>query len=120
MSNTRNDQTESMIRSVVFYSDYCDLTCILIVFNLSFEQQCVVPKNIHPPTPTEGNGNSEGEGGGSKRRQFPSGRGVAYRGFFPGGLSKIGELLINTSFSAEQAFSYFTVTSPPNKYCCLH
>ena len=67
MSNTRNDQTESRIRSVVFYSDYCDLTCILIVFNLSFEQQCVVPKNIHPPTPTEGNGNSEGEEGGVQK-----------------------------------------------------
>ena len=119
MSSTRNDQTESMIRSVVFYSDYCDLTCILIVFNLSFELQCVVPKNIHPPHPHGGQRKFRG-GGGSKRRQFPSGRGVAYRGFFPGGLSKIGELLINTSFSVEQAFSYFTVTGPPNKYCCLH
>ena len=35
--------------------------------------------------------------------------GVAYRGFLPGGLSKIGELLINNSFSVEQAISYFTV-----------
>ena len=30
--------------------------------------------------------------------------------FFPGDLSKIGESLINNSFSVEQAFSYFTVT----------
>ena len=30
--------------------------------------------------------------------------------FFPGGLSKIGELLINKSFSVEQVFSYFSVT----------
>ena len=39
-------------------------------------------------------------------------RGVwaAYRGFFPGRLSKIGELLINNSFSVEQTISYFTVT----------
>ena len=108
-----------MIRSVVFYSDYCDLTCILIVFNLSFELQCVVPKNIHPPTPTEGNGNSEGEGG-PKGGNFRVGGGLLTEVFFPGGLSKIGELLINTSFSVEQAFSYFTVTGPPNKYCCLH
>ena len=85
MSNTRNDQTESRIRSVVFYSDYCDLTCILIVFNLSFEQQCVVPKNIHPPTPTEGNGNSEGEGGGGpKGGNFRVGGGLLTEVFFQG------------------------------------
>ena len=84
MSNTRNDQTESRIRSVVFYSDYCDLTCILIVFNLSFEQQCVVPKNIHPPTPTEGNGNSEGEGGGPKGGNFRVGGGLLTEVFFQG------------------------------------
>ena len=36
--------------------------------------------------------------------------GVAYRGFFPRGLNKIGELLINNSFSVEQTISYFTVT----------
>ena len=52
----------------------------------------------------------------SKRRQFlrelGSERvGVAYRGLFPGSLSKIGELIINSSFSVEKAISYFTVTS---------
>ena len=31
--------------------------------------------------------------------------------FFQGGWVKIGELLINNSFSVEQAISYFTVTS---------
>ena len=36
----------------------------------------------------------------------------------PGGLSKIGVLLINNSFSVEQAFSYFTVTGLQNKYYC--
>ena len=47
----------------------------------------------------------------SKRRQLPRESGVAYRGLFPGGLSKIGELLINNSFSVEKAYiSYFTVT----------
>ena len=30
--------------------------------------------------------------------------------FFPGGLSKIGEFLIDNSFSVEKAISYFTVT----------
>ena len=30
--------------------------------------------------------------------------------FFPGGLSKIGQLLIDNSFSVKQAISYFIVT----------
>ena len=69
-----------------------------------------------------------------KRKQFPRGWRVAYRGFFfkgggggggggglltevffPGGLSKI-EVLIKNRFSVEQAFSYFTVTGLQNKY----
>ena len=58
----------------------------------------------------EGNGNSEGKGEGPKG-SFPRGRGVTHLGFFQGALSKIGELLINTSFSVEQVISYFTVTS---------
>ena len=45
----------------------------------------------------------------SKRREFPWESGVAYRGLFPGGLSKIGELIMNNSFSAAKAISYFTV-----------
>ena len=71
-------------------------------------------------TPTGGNGNSEGRGGGGKRRQFPRRWGVAYRGFSSRGLSKISELLLNNSFSVEQAFSYFTVTGLQNKYFRLH
>ena len=47
----------------------------------------------------------------SKRRQLQRESGVAYRGLFLGGLSKIGELLINSSFSLEKAYiSYFAVT----------
>ena len=38
----------------------------------------------------------------SKRRQLQRESGVAYRGLFLGGLSKIGELLINSSFSVEK------------------
>ena len=38
------------------------------------------------------------------------GWGVAYRGFCREGLSKIGELLINKSFSVEKVISYFTVS----------
>ena len=59
-----------------------------------------------PPTPfTKGNGNSEGRGRGQKGGIFPWGRGL-----LTGGLSKIVELVINNSFSVEQAISYFTVT----------
>ena len=57
-----------------------------------------------------GNRNSEGKGEGPKG-SFPRGRGVTHVGFFQGALSKIGELLINNSFSDEQVISYFTVTS---------
>ena len=47
----------------------------------------------------------------SKRRQLQRESGVAYRGLFLGGLSKIGESLINSSFSLEKAYiSYFAVT----------
>ena len=72
----------------------------------------VVPSH-HPPPPSPHGGQREfrGErGGGSKRRQFPRGWGIAYRGFFPGGLGEIGELFINNSFSVEQAINYFAVT----------
>ena len=51
-------------------------------------------------------GGEEGPKGGN----FRGGGGAAYRGFFPGGLSKIGELLINSSFFVEQVISYFAVT----------
>ena len=76
------------------------------------KRNCVVPENIPhtpPPLPTEGNGNSKGRGGGvSKEGNF---RGVlAAYSLFSRGLIKIGELLINNSFSFEQAISYFTVT----------
>ena len=47
----------------------------------------------------------------SKRRQLQWESGVAYRGLFLWGMSKIGELLINSSFSLEKAYiSYFAVT----------
>ena len=69
-------------------------------------------------TPTHGKRKFLGEGG-LKRRQFPRGWGVPYRVFFPGGLSKISELLINKRFSVEEAFSYFTVTGLQSKFYCL-
>ena len=63
----------------------------------------VVPENIH--TPRGGQRKFREEGKGSKRRQFPRGGGCLER-FFPGSLSKIGELLIYNSFSVEQAISF--------------
>ena len=55
---------------------------------------------------TEGNGIPRE--GGSKRRQYPRGWGLL-KEVFPGGLSKVGELLMKNSFSVEQAIIYFTV-----------
>ena len=57
---------------------------------------------------TEGNGNFEGRGvpkGGNIR-----GDGGCLKRFFPGGLKKVGELLMKNSCSVEQAIIYFTVT----------
>ena len=48
--------------------------------------------------------------GGSKRRQFLRAVRDCLQRFFPGDLSKIGELFINNSFSVEQAIGYFAVT----------
>ena len=85
--------------------------CFMAELGNYFEQNypcCVVPENIHT-SHTEGNGNSDVRG--SRTRKFPKGRGVASRGFFPGGPSKIGELLINNNFSVELATSYLTLNS---------
>ena len=60
-----------------------------------------------PPNPTEGNGYSEGRG--VRKEVISEGWGVAQRRFFPVGVSKIGELLINNSFSVQQAISHFLV-----------
>ena len=54
-------------------------------------------------------------GGGIQKEAISEGKrggggGLLTDFFFPGDLSKIGEPLINNSFSVEQAFSYFTVT----------
>ena len=61
------------------------------------------------PPPPLGRATEIPSGGGVQKEAISEGVGVAYRGFLPGGLSKIGELLINNSFSVEQAISYFTV-----------
>ena len=75
------------------------------------KRKCVVPENIpHTspplPLPTEGNGNSEGRG--IQKKAISEGCGLLTE-FFSRGLSKIGELLMNNSFSVEQAISYLTV-----------
>ena len=74
------------------------------------KRECVVPENIpHTPPfplPTEGNGNSEGRG--VQKKAISEGCGLLTE-FFSRVLSKIGELLMNNSFSVEQAIRYFTV-----------
>ena len=56
-------------------------------------RQCVVPENIHirPPPPTTG-GQRNCEGRGGLKGGDSRGSGGCLQRFFPGGLSKIGEL----------------------------
>ena len=72
---------------------------------------CVVLENIHTTPPLPPRRATEIQrgwgGGGPKRRQFPRGWGLLTGVFFLGGLSTFGELLINNSFSVEQAISFF-------------
>ena len=60
----------------------------------------------------------------SKTRQLPRESGVAYRGLFLGGLSKIGELLINTTVTASllRKLTSLILLLPAfqSKHCCLH
>ena len=78
---------------------------------------CVVPENSH--TSSQRATEILREGRGPKDGDFQGG-GDAYSGFFfPVVLSKIGELLINNSFSDEQAISYFTVYTGVSKQVLL-
>ena len=82
----------------------CDAQIIFNALPQCLSSHCVVPEGIHtPPPPFRRAGEI------SRGRGDPRGWGVAYKAFFPGGLSKIGQLLINKSFSVEQVFSYFSV-----------
>ena len=68
------------------------------------------PPQLPYPTPSFGGQREFWGRGGPKGGNFSGRWGIAYRGFFPGDLSKIGELFINNSFSVEQAIGYFAVT----------
>ena len=74
----------------------------------------------YPYLPTESNRNSEGRG--VQKKAISKGVGMLTVVFFPVGLSKIGELLVNNSFSVEQAISYFNVYTGFSKQVnyCLH
>ena len=75
------------------------------------KRKCVVPENIPhtPPSPSPPRATENSEGRGVQKKAISEGCGLLTE-FFSRGLSKIGELLINNSFSVEQAISYFTVT----------
>ena len=77
---------------------------------------CVVPKNSHtsPQRAAE-----ILRVGGVQKTAISKGVGKLTVVFFPVGLSKIGELLINNSFSVEQAVSYFTVYTFVSKQVLL-
>ena len=77
---------------------------------------CVVPENSHtsPQRATE-----ILRGGGVQKMVISNGVGMLTVVFFPVGLSKIGKLLINYSFSVEEAISYFTVYTFVSKQVLL-
>jgi len=78
---------------------------------------CVVPENSHT-SPQRATEILRG-GGGVQKTAISKGVGMLTVVFFPVGLSKIGELLINNSFSVEQAISYFTVYTFVSKQVLL-
>ena len=71
--------------------------------------QCVVAENIHNPLRRA---TKIARGGGDVEKEaITEGVGGCLQRSFSRGLSKIGELLLNNSFSVEKAYiSYFTVT----------
>ena len=77
---------------------------------------CVVPENSHtsPQRATE-----ILRGGGVQKMVISKWVGMLTVVFFPVGLSKIGKLLINYSFSVEEAISYFTVYTFVSKQVLL-
>ena len=79
---------------------------------------CSSRKYPYPPPPPalskEGNRNSKGRG--VQKELNSEGVGGCLKRCFSRGLNMISELLINNSFSVDQAFSYFTVTGLQNKY----
>ena len=77
---------------------------------------CVVPENSRtsPQRATE-----ILRGGGVQKMVISKGAGMLTVVFLPVGLSKIGKLLINYSFSVEEAISYFTVYTFVSKQVLL-
>ena len=67
------------------------------------------PAYTPPPSPRRATVILRGGGGGCQKKAIFEGCWLLTESFFQG-LIKIGELLINNSFSFEQAISYFTVT----------
>ena len=63
---------------------------MVVTSEASYVAMCSSKKYSYPPPATEGNGKSEGRGVRKEAISKGVGGGVAYRGFFPGGLSKIG------------------------------
>ena len=78
---------------------------------------CVVPENSHT-SPQRATEILRG-GGGVQKMVISKGVGMLTVVFFPVGLSKIGKLLINYSFSVEEAISYFTVYTFVSKQVLL-
>ena len=79
---------------------------------------CVVPENSHT-SPQRATEILRGRGVQKSKMVISKGVGMLTVVFFPVGLSKIGKLLINYSFSVEEAISYFTVYTFVSKQVLL-
>ena len=116
----RSSEQSASLMVIVMFISLPAMTVEQNIHILSNRTFCSPRKYPYLPPPPPNGGQREfqgkGRGGGSKRRNFPRGIEVAYRGIFPGRLSRIGEFLINKCFSVDQAFSYFTVNGLQNKY----
>ena len=77
---------------------------------------CVVPENSHTSSQRA---TEILRGGGVQKMVISKGVGMLTVVFLPVGLSKIGKLLINYSFSVEEAISYFTVYTFVSKQVLL-
>ena len=77
------------------------------LISLCSSRRCPYPP---PPPFRRATEISIGRGGGGEKEVISEGVGLLAEVFFSGGLSKIGGLIINKSFSVEQVFSYFSVT----------
>ena len=110
--NDRHMSWNFLLGFLCYLHKVCCLLLHLLFHFLAkwIEKMCRTRKYPYPPPPSPRRARVILRVVGLQKEAISEGvRGCLQR-FFPGGLSKIGELVINNSLSVEQAVSYFTVT----------